>query len=150
MIYRRRLEEIREEQGIKKRNISLMLGLNVDVYGQYEREYYIMPLKHLLKVGSYFKISIDYIFNFTNIKQYKNMNYDVDIKEAGMRLKEFRKENKLTQQELASNLNVVNTIISKYERGEFLIATHTLYILYVRNIIYPRIIYLGKLTNQNI
>ena len=37
------------------------------------------------------------------------------------------KENNLTQDKLAQKLNIARTIISKYEKGEFLIATHTLY-----------------------
>ncbi len=127
MIYKDKLEAIREDFGVTQRSMSKLLGLNIDVYGQYEREYYIMPLKHLIDVCDYFNISLDYVFSFTKKKSYKNINKIIDKNIVGQRLKEFRKEYKMSQKELANILNVVNTIISKYERGDFLIATHTLY-----------------------
>ena len=127
MIYKDKLEAIREDFGVTQRSMSKLLGLNIDVYGQYEREYYIMPLKHLINVCDYFNISLDYVFSFTKKKSYKNINKIIDKNIVGQRLKEFRKEYKMSQKELANILNVVNTIISKYERGDFLIATHTLY-----------------------
>ncbi len=43
------------------------------------------------------------------------------------RLKEFRKENKLTQVKLAEILNIANGTIAEYERGTNIIATPFLY-----------------------
>lgn len=44
-----------------------------------------------------------------------------------LRLKEFRKENKLTQESLAQLLNVVKGTVGNYESGRALIATPFLY-----------------------
>ena len=45
----------------------------------------------------------------------------------GKRLKEFRKENKLTQSKLATILNTAQPVITNYENGKHLIATPFLY-----------------------
>ncbi len=127
MIYGEKLKEIRENLGITQRAVSTMLELDIDVYGQYEREYYIMPIKHLIKVANYFNISLDYIFGFTKDKNYNRIRLDVDNKDAGNRLKEFRKEKKLTQNDLKNILNTTQSVISDYERGRMLINTLYLY-----------------------
>ncbi len=126
MIYSEKLKEIRENSNITQRAISTMLNLDIDVYGQYEREYYIMPIKHLISVANYFNVSLDYIFGFTKEKSYKNIK-NINNLEAGKRLKEFRKENKLTQNDLKNMLNTTQSVISDYERGRMLINTLYLY-----------------------
>ena len=127
MIYSEKLREIRENLGVSQRHISNILNLNIDVYGQYEREYYIMPIKHLISVCNYFNVSLDYIFNFNKEKTYENINKNIDQKQAGERLKQFRKENKLTQNDLKNILNTTQSVISDYERGRMLMNTLYLY-----------------------
>ena len=53
--------------------------------------------------------------------------YDLESKIIGQRLKNFRKENKLTQEKLANMLNTTDTVISGYESGRRLVATPFLY-----------------------
>ena len=86
-----------------------------------------MPIKHLIKVANYFNISLDYIFGFTKERNYNSIRLDVDNKDAGNRLKEFRKEKKLTQNDLKNILNTTQSVISDYERGRMLINTLYLY-----------------------
>ena len=76
---------------------------------------------------NYFDVSLDYVFKLSNKINYDNINYKIDKRLAGKRLKEFRKENKATQNKLASILNVSRTTIAEYERGTNLIATPFLY-----------------------
>ena len=74
----------------------------------------ILPSKHLNSISNYFNISIDYLFNFTNIKQYDNYN-EINKIICGNRIKELRKELKLTQVRLASILNTTHSVIADYE-----------------------------------
>ena len=53
--------------------------------------------------------------------------YIAIILKSGNRLKEFRKENKLTQTKLASILNTTQSVIADYERGRYFISTPFLY-----------------------
>ena len=126
-MYKDRLEEIREEKELKIKDISKMLNFEKDTYGKYEREYVIIPIKHLNTVCNYFGVSLDYIFNFTNSKKYNISCSDINREKMSKRLKEFRKENKLTQVKLAEILNIANGTIAEYERGTNIIATPFLY-----------------------
>ncbi len=127
MIYSKRLIELREEKDLKIQDISLMLNLEKDTYGKYEREYVIIPIKQLNKICEIFNVSIDYIFSFTNEKNYINSIKNFNLQLSSQRLKEFRKDNKLTQNKLAEFLNTDNSTISKYEQKRNPIATPFLY-----------------------
>ncbi len=126
-LYKERLKELREEKDLKQYKLAEILEFGNNSYGQFEREETILPIKHLNTLCNYFDVSIDYIFNFTNTKQYKKVSYEIDKKLAGERLKEFRKENKLTQINLAQKFGVDKSTISKYEKGIYVIATPFIY-----------------------
>ena len=126
MNYGQKIRELREEKDLRLYDIAKVIDIEPDAYGLYEREYTTIPLKHLNTICVYFNVSLDYIFNFTNVKQYNNIKaFSLDI--AGTRLREFRKENKLTQNKLAEILNINRSLLSKYESGKNLISTSFLY-----------------------
>ena len=127
MYYKERLKNIRESLEIKQSKIAKFLNISNKTYSAYEIEYEIIPSKHLIKLVNYLDVSIDYLFGFTSEKQYINNKNDIDKIESGKRLKEFRKENKITQNKLALFLNTTHSVISDYERGRYLIATPFLY-----------------------
>ncbi len=124
-MYSRMLKSIRKEKKLFQKDIAKILGIAEITYTHYESEYYIMPIKYLDIISNYFKISLDYIFEFSCAN-----NDDIgclDKKVHCIRLKEFRKENNLTQLKLASILNTTQSAIAEYERGTNVIATPFLY-----------------------
>ncbi|MCM1052833.1 MAG: helix-turn-helix domain-containing protein [Ruminococcus sp.] len=127
MIYKERLKELRETNELKQTQLADILSIKSGDYSQYEREYTIIPIKHLNSLCNYFNVSIDYIFNLTATLNYKDTSKDINKKLSGQRLKELRKEIKLTQKQFANLLNVSNTTISEYECGNNTIATPFLY-----------------------
>ena len=127
MNYGERLEELRENQNLSLQDISKMLGFDKDTYGKFEREYTTIPLIHLNTLCNYFKVSIDYILGFTTKLQYPKIRENIDLNLSGIRLKEIRKENKLTLIKLGNILGCSYGTISCYETGKQLIATHFLY-----------------------
>ena len=129
MLYKEKLQYLRDKNNISQQELANILGISRGIYSIYETEYKIFPLKHLIIIANYFNVSLDYIFEFNNIEQYKNINYEVNKIESGKRLKEFRKENKITQKSLADFLNTVHPVIVNYENGKNLIATPFLYMI---------------------
>lgn len=127
MLYKDRLIELREEKNLKIHDISKLLNFEKDTYGKYEREYVIIPIKHLCSISDYYDVSLDYLFNFSDKKNYSNNSHNINLKLSSERLKNFRKENKLTQLKLATLLNTDNSTISKYEQQRNPIATPYLY-----------------------
>lgn len=127
MIYSARIVELRENRGLKQYEVANLLNIYKGVYNEYEKEYVIIPIKHLVSLCYYFKVSLDYIFELTDIPNYIDCKQNIDKVLSGDRLKLFRKENKLTQDKLAKILNISRTTIAEYERGTNLIATPFLY-----------------------
>ncbi|MCM1053431.1 MAG: transcriptional regulator [Ruminococcus sp.] len=122
-----RLKELRTLELTPQNEIAKIINIKQCSYSEYESEYTTIPLKHLITLCDYFDVSLDYIFNFTDIKNYKNSKKGFSKQISGKRLKEFRKEYALTQVKLANILNIVRTVITNYENGKHLIATPFLY-----------------------
>ncbi len=121
------LKNLREENNLKQTEIAKYLGIDNSQYCHYENESRTLPIKHLNSLSQYYNVSIDFLFNFTDIKTYQNDKKDIDNKLSGRRIKEFRKENKLTQKALAAILNTTFSTISFYEKGDYTIATPYIY-----------------------
>ena len=126
-MYFEKMKTLRERVGLTKTEMAKILDIDRSQYGHYENDYVTIPIKHLIKLCNYFNVSLDYMFDFTNNKQYKNVNKDINKFEMGKRIKEFRKENKLTQRNLAKFLNTAFTTISSYERGVNILSTNYIY-----------------------
>ena len=128
MNYGAKIKMLRERNGITQKELANFIGIDAKLYSHYETEDRIIPCKHLFMISNYFNISIDYLFGFNEEKEYKGkINKIINEIEIGKRLKEFRKENKLTQSKLATILNTAQPVITNYENGKHLIATPFLY-----------------------
>jgi len=125
-MYKERLKSLRINNNLTQKNIAAILNISEITYTHYESEYYIMPIKHLNTLCNYFNVSIDYIFNNNDETNYINIK-NISRELSSKRLKEFRKEYKLTQNKLASILHVNQSTIAEYERGTNIIATPFLY-----------------------
>ena len=124
MNYGQKVKELRERNGITQKELAKYLEIDAKLYSHYETEDRIIPCKHLYAISLYFNVSLDYLFGFTNIKNYEtNKKLDINKGEVGIKLKELRKELKLTQTKLAEILNTTQSVIAEYEKGKNLIAT---------------------------
>lgn len=126
MDYNIRLLELRSDLNLTQDDIAKVLKISRSTYKDYELQTSIIPIKHLVALSDFYHISIDYILGLTSTQQYKQ-TYEVDKIKAGQRLKEFRKEHKLTQVKLANILNTTFSSIAFNEKGRNLIATPFLY-----------------------
>jgi len=127
MNYGEKMKWIRKDSGLLQKELAKILNLSVYTYSHYETQDTIIPIKHLIAFCDYFNISIDYIFNLSSSKNYPNQIKNMNKKESGKRLKEFRKKNKITQEKLANVLNTTQGVIANYERGRTIISTPFLY-----------------------
>ena len=127
MIYSRRLQYLRERNGLTQSEAGKIIHLDSGTYSNYEKEVLLIPIKHLVTYANYYNVSIDYLFDFQELTNYPASKELANKKLSGLRLKEFRKENKITQDKLAKILNASRSTIAEYERGTNLIATPFLY-----------------------
>ena len=127
MIYKSRLKELREEKDIRQLELTKILNIDNSLFAKYEKEYYLIPIKHLNTLCNYFNCSLDYIFGFKDVFQYENSKEKIDLALSGNRIKELRKERKITQSKLGEILGCSYGTIAGYERGRYPIATPFLY-----------------------
>ncbi|MCM1053773.1 MAG: helix-turn-helix domain-containing protein [Ruminococcus sp.] len=127
MFYGKKLQFLREKYNLTQAKVAEILNLDKGAYCNYENEVLLIPLKYLNAICHYFNVSLDYIFSFSEIENYNKCSKDINSELSSKRLKEFRKENNLTQVKLANILNTVHQSIANYENNKVLIPTPFLY-----------------------
>ena len=126
-MYLKRLKSIRIEAGLKQEDVALILNLKRTTYTSFELGRDTIPLDKLLAFAKYFNCSIDYLFEFTEKRNYNKSRYDIDISIISKRLKESRIESQYSQENIANILNTNHSVWSRYEHGKYLIKTSFLY-----------------------
>lgn len=131
MIYYGRLRDLREEtygdNKIKQRDLANYIGVSLNTYRAYECESAIFPIKHLIKVCEFYGVSLDYIFGFTELKNYLNDNFTINTEKSRKRIRLFRTNLYLTMKDLGKFLNCSESNINDYEAGRAIISTKKLY-----------------------
>lgn len=61
MDYRKRIRDLREDHDKTQTEIAEMLGTSQTMYARYERGASELPIRHLIKLADYYKVSTDYI-----------------------------------------------------------------------------------------
>ena len=117
MNYGKILKEIRTYDLITQEEVAKKLGISKKTYGLYEIQIRTIPLKHLNVFCDYFNISFDYFFKSTSQRNYLKSKKKIDYIKISQRLKEFRKEKKLTQEDIVQKINCQRSTFSKYENG---------------------------------
>ena len=103
--------------------MSEIMNVSKSNYARWETNESIIPLKHLNNLCNYFNVSMDYITGLSKEKNYIIINKKLNKELIGKRLKEFRENNNLTQEELAKQINTSHTTISAYESGKTMLLT---------------------------
>ena len=127
MINIERLKDARSDEELRQEDIAKKLNISKSGYTRYENELDDFPIMHLINTCDMLNISLDYIFNLVNFKNYFNYKKDYNNEKLKIRLKELRIDKRITQHKLAELLNINRSTISKYETGKHLIATPFLY-----------------------
>ena len=117
-----RLISLREDADLIQSDMGGILEVTQSNYSRWETGKEIIPLKKLNMLCNHFSVSADYIMGLS--KENKKVdNVDLDPIKIGLRIKEMRKKNNVTQVELASLLNTSQSTVSAYESGKTLILT---------------------------
>ena len=121
-----RLEGLREERDLFKKDVAKKIGVVESVYSEWENEKLSIPTKRLVQLANFFEVNIDYMVGLSDKRiKLKTIN-DIDLELVSTRLKEIRKSLKMTMRELATKLNTTSSAISNYENAKFLILSSLL------------------------
>lgn len=103
-----------------------VFGIHKSTISGWENGYSVIPLKKLIGFCNLYNYSVDFVCGLSrkNIKKYK---FSLDKKSIGQRLKNARKELKLTQQQIADECSISQPTYNTYETGLYLTSTMTIY-----------------------
>jgi len=121
-----RMKEIREEAGLKQKDVANALKVSKGSYSMWECGSDTIPLKRLNQFCNLFDVSIDYTVGFSNKRKYTNAKPDIKIKVTGDNLKKIRNKKGLTQVQISDALNINQPTWNRYENSKNLILTVTL------------------------
>lgn len=125
----KRLKEIRNEHEETQKDIADKLGVSKGTYAMNEIGNDTITLNNLTKFCDIYKVSVDYIFELSNKKSYKNSKSLFDKEILKDRIKICRKEEKYTQDKIGKLLNIDHSVWCRYELGVTTIPTTFLYII---------------------
>lgn len=118
-----RMKEIREEAGLKQKEVAEMMKVTKGSYSMWECGADTIPLRRLNEFCNFFNVSIDYVVGFSNKKKYANAKPDIKLKITGENLKKIRNKKGLTQVQIADALNINQPTWNRYEKSRTLILT---------------------------
>ena len=121
-----RLEGLREERDLLKKDVAKNIGVVESVYSEWENSKLSIPTKRLIQLANFFEVNIDYMLGLTDKRIKLKSSNDTDLDLVSRRLKEIRKSLKMTMRELAEKLNTSSSAISNYENSKFLILSSLL------------------------
>ena len=127
-----RLRDIREKHDLSQRKTAELLGISKSYYNYFETGERIIPLTRLNNFANLFHVDLDYALGLSKHNIMTKRLLELDKKLIGNRIKEIRKMNKLTQNDLAMLLHTSQSTISSYERGSTIILTAFLYEICIR------------------
>ena len=64
-----RIRELREDNDLRQIDIANLLGTTQQVYSRYEKGINEIPLRHLITLARFYKVSMDYIVGETDRKE---------------------------------------------------------------------------------
>ncbi len=66
LTYIKRIRDLREDSDKTQREIADVLGTSQTMYARYERGANELPIRHLITLCRYYKVSADYILGFSD------------------------------------------------------------------------------------
>lgn len=112
----------RESLDLKQKDLTDFFNVTSSTISGWEIGKDTIPLKHLIKYANEYNFSLDYLFGLKE----KNEPYfplDIDLKLIGKNLRIIRKQNNLTQEDIAKVLNTSASGYAHYENARNLIPT---------------------------
>lgn len=76
----KRLERLRKDKGLNKKELSFMLGFTANVYGAYEREDRRPSIETLMFLANLYGVSLDYLISGKNYYIDDELNNYITIK----------------------------------------------------------------------
>ena len=115
---RTRLEDLREEKNLKKKEVASDLGVSASIYGRWENDRDPIPTRRLYKLGNYFQVNLDYLLKLSDTRVKLVARKEIDSLLLAKRLREARESLHCSQRDVAIMLDTTSSTWSAYETGK--------------------------------
>lgn len=116
----------REELDIKQKDLADLFKVHFSTVSGWETGKDTIPIERLVEYANRFNYSLDYLFGLKNYnEEYLPLTLDLDL--IAQNLRHIRKQNNLTQEQLAKKMNTTQASYSHYENATNMIPTIFLY-----------------------
>lgn len=112
-----RLKELRKENHLTQVEVANYFGISQPSYQSWESGRRSSTRKSLEKLATFFNVSVSYLLGKTDERGYMSAGARDTTKEIAKRIKQLRKDNQLTQIEVAKALKTSQPAYQKWEKG---------------------------------
>ena len=123
----KRINDLRVDNDLTIKQMANIVGISIDNFFDYANGRSNFPLDKLNEFVNYFKTNFDYITGLSDDK--REINGKINITKLKQRLKEVRKKNKLSQDDIAKEIGDRQSTYWNYESGDSVIPISKLYLL---------------------
>lgn len=123
-----RLKDVRIDNDLTQKNLAQQLQVSRSTYSGWENEGDNIPLYQFNNFCEIFNLSLDYVAKIIDRRENitNKIKKQIDFKLIGQNLETIRKENKITQKELAKIMGVSEATYVNYKNGKTPIQTEIL------------------------
>src|SRR5574344_2247368 len=119
-------KESREIIDIKQKDIAEFFNINYSTVSGWETGKDTISIRRLIEYANHYNFSLDYLFGLTRVnKEYYPIT--INIEQVAKKLRLLRKQNQMTQEEVANKINTSQAAYAHYENNVNLIPTTFLY-----------------------
>lgn len=68
--YIERIRDLREDNDLLQKDVAKILNTTQQVYSRYENGTTEMPIRHIVTLARFYKVSADYILGLSDIQRY--------------------------------------------------------------------------------
>ncbi len=109
------LKRLREERGIDQKVLAIDLNVSQPTISDWENGRKTPSVENLVRLADYFSVPLDYLLGRIDQKEIPAPTSDAMI---GDQIRHYRKSQKVSQKDLASQLFVSQQAVGKWERNE--------------------------------
>ena len=123
-----RLKDVRIDNDLTQKNLAQKLNVSRSTYSGWENEGDNIPLYQFNNFCEIFNLSLDYVAKIIDRRENitNKIKKQIDFKLIGQNLEIIRKENKITQKELAKIIGISEATYGNYKNGKTPIQTEIL------------------------
>lgn len=122
-----KLKEIREYEDYSLAEIAQKIYVSKSSYADWESARAVIPLKHMVSLANVYHISLDYLFGLSDDMSKILEKRVLNPLKISNNIKSFRIKKGLTQEQIAQELFVSRSTLSRYETNNLLISTACIY-----------------------